>query len=197
MNLILDGENSKINGNLNYSSKQELEIPNGFVTGEAKYSKYKSTTNEFAGYILELIAVLIFVSLIYLVTRKFMPKYMDRISNFTISSTLKALGIGALVLILTPIISLLLLITVIGSPIAVLLMLVYILLLMLGTPIFIIAISAFIKSKLKNPINTLIIILLVTIVLFLIELIPYLWFIISLLKALIGVGILTKFVIKK
>lgn len=126
-----------------------------------------------------------------------MPKYMDKISNFTVLSTLKALGIGALVLILTPIISLLLLITVIGSPIAVLLMLVYILLLMLGTPIFIIAISAFIKSKIQKPINTLIIILLVTIVLFLIELIPYLWFIISLLKTLIGLGILTKSVIKK
>lgn len=182
---------------MNYSSKQELEIPNGFVIGEAKYSKYKSTTNEFASYILELIAVLIFVSLIYLVTRKFMPKYIDKISNFTVLSLLKALGIGALAFILTPIISLLILITVIGSPIAILLMLIYILLLMLGTPIFIITISTFIKSKIEKPINTLIIVLLVTIILFLIELIPYVGFIISILKTLIGLGILTKSVIKK
>lgn len=126
-----------------------------------------------------------------------MPKYIDKISNFTVLSLLKALGIGALAFILTPIISLLILITVIGSPIAILLMIIYILLLMLGTPIFIIAISAFIKSKIEKPINTLIIILLVTIILFLIELIPYVGFIISILKTLIGLGILTKSVIKK
>lgn len=126
-----------------------------------------------------------------------MPKYIDKISNFTILSTLKALGIGALVLILTPIISLLLLITVVGTPIAILLMLIYILLLILGAPIFIIAISAFIKSKIEKPINTIIIILLVTIILFLIELIPYVGFIISILKTLIGLGIIVKSVIKK
>lgn len=126
-----------------------------------------------------------------------MPKYMDKISNFTVLSLLKVLGIGALAFILTPIISLLILITVIGSPIAILLMLIYILLLTLGAPIFIIAISAFIKSKIEKPINTLIIVLLVTIILFLIELIPYVGFIISILKTLIGLGILTKSVINK
>lgn len=126
-----------------------------------------------------------------------MPKYIDKISNFTVLSLLKALGIGALAFILTPIISLLILITVIGSPISILLMLIYILLLTLGSPIFIISISAFIKSKIEKPINTLIIILLVTIILFLIELIPYVGFIISILKTLIGLGILTKSVIKK
>lgn len=126
-----------------------------------------------------------------------MPKYIDKISNFTVLSLLKSLGIGALAFILTPIISLLILITVIGSPIAILLMLIYILLLMLGTPIFIITISTFIKSKIEKPINTLIIVLLVTIILFLIELIPYVGFIISILKTLIGLGILVKSVINK
>lgn len=197
MHLILTGENSIITGNLNYSSKQEIEIPNGSVTGEVKFSKYKSTSNEFAYYILELIAILIFVSLIYLLISKFMPKYIDKISNFTVLSMLKTFGIGILVLILTPIVSLFLLITVALSPIAILLMLLYILLLLLGAPIFIIAISAFIKSKIQKPINTLIIILLVTIILSLIELIPYVGFIISLLKTLIGLGILVKSVINK
>lgn len=126
-----------------------------------------------------------------------MPKYIEKISNFTCLSLLKALGIGTLVLILTPIISLLLLITVVGSPIAILLMLIYILLLMLASPIFIIAISKFIKSKIEKPINTFIIVLLVTIILFLIELIPYIGFIISLLKALIGLGILVKSILNK
>lgn len=186
MHLILTGESNIITGNLNYSSKQEIEIPNGYVNGEISYNKYKSTSNEFAYYILELIAILIFVSLIYLLISKFMPKYIDKISNFTVLSMLKTFGIGILVLILTPIVSLLLLITVVGTPIALLLMLLYILLLMLGAPIFIIAISAFIKSKIKKTINTLIIILLVTIILSLIELIPYVGFIISMLKTLIG-----------
>lgn len=126
-----------------------------------------------------------------------MPKYMDKISNFTVLSLLKALGIGALAFILTPIISVLILMTYIGTPIAILLMLIYILLLMLSAPIFIITISAFTKSKIEKPINTLIIVLLVTIILFLIELIPYVGFIISILKTLIGLGILTKSVIKK
>lgn len=126
-----------------------------------------------------------------------MPKYIDKISNFTVLSLLKALGIGALILIFTPILSILLLMTYIGTPISILLMLIYILLLMLGAPIFIISISAFIKSKIEKRVNTFIIVLLVTIILFLIELIPYVGFIISILKTLIGLGILVKSVINK
>lgn len=197
MHLILAGENSIITGDLNYSSKQEIEIPNGSVTGEVKFSKYKSTSNEFTQYIIELITILIFVSLIYLLISKFMPKYIEKISNFTALSLLKFFGISIGIFILTPIVSLLLLITVVGTPIALLLMSIYILLLMLGAPIFIIAISAFIKSKIQKPINTFIIILLVTIILSLIGLIPYVGFIISLLKTLIGLGILVKSVINK
>lgn len=186
MHLILTGENNIITGNLNYSSKQQIDIPESCVGGETSFSKYKSTTNEFINYIIELIASLIFVSLIYLLIRKFIPNYIDKISNLTGITLLKIFGIGIGILILTPILSILLLITVIGSPIALLLISIYILLLMLGTPIFIIAISAFIKSKINKPINTFVIVLLITIILSLIELIPYVGTIISVLKTLIG-----------
>ena len=52
-------------------------------------------------------------------------------------------------------------------------------------------------QKMKKTIKPLIVVLITTVVLSLIKLIPYVGFIVSLLTTLIGLGILTKSVIKK
>lgn len=197
-----DESTCQILGNLNYSSDKKIDLQDGIVSKDINYSKYKSVNSQnfgsnIANYILDLAGMLILVTIVYLLVNKFMPKYIDKISEFSGLSLLKYLGIGIGILILVPIISILLLITVVGIPIGIIIILIYTLLIMLSTPIFIIYSSAFIKQKMKKTIKPLIVILITTVVLSLIKLIPYVGFIVSLLTTLIGLGILTKSVIKK
>ena len=186
----------KISGNLLYSSKGELEIPNGIVSGEVNYSKYSSTSSKSVlsnvwNFVLELATLLVCVYIIYLLISKFAPKYLDKISNLSVKGLLKYLGIGVLFLILVPIISFLLLLSNIGSTLGIILILIYITLLLIAKSIFIISIATFAKNKLNNNINSYLYILAIAVILSLINLIPYLGFIISLLTKLVGFGIIT------
>ena len=92
-------------------------------------------------------------------------------------------------------------ITRIGSLLAVLLLLLYVVAIIIAKPIFIIAVAELIKNKiLKNnkamPSSTLIYILVLTIILSLISLIPCFGFIISLLVMLAGLGVFVKSLLK-
>ena len=187
----------KITGNLSYSSNSQIEIPENIVLKEIKYSKYTNTTstNIFSNiwnYVINLITSLVCIFIIYLLISKFAPKYLDNLSNITGLNLLKSLGIGLGLLILIPIISVLLLITEIGSILGIIILLIYIILLIIANPIFIISIATFAKNKLQNKFNIYLYILAITIIVSLISLIPYVGFIISMLISLIGFGIITK-----
>ena len=187
----------KITGNLSYSSNSKIEISEGIVSKEIKYSKYISTisNNIFSNiwnYVLSLITSLVCIFIIYLLISKLVSKYLDKLSNITGLNLLKALGIGLGFLILIPIISILLLITNIGSLLGIIILLIYVLLLIIAKPLFIISIATFAKTKLQNKFNIYLYILAITIILSLISLIPYIGFIISLLVSLIGFGIIVR-----
>lgn len=187
----------KIAGNLSYSSNEEIEIPEGTVLKEVKYSNYKNMNSKnivsnVLDYIFNIIGLLILAHIIYVLIHKFTPKYLDKISNITGLNLLKYLGIGLGFLILIPIISILLLISNVGSILGIILLLIYIILLLIAKPMFIISIATFAKNKLKKDFNIYLYILLVDIILSLIALIPYVGFIISILVILIGFGIIIK-----
>lgn len=184
----------RIYGNLTYSSQDEIEIQDKIVLGEIHYSKYSSSNNllsKIGEYLLGLVTTLISIFVIYIIIKKFMPKYLDRLSTINFSKILAYLGIGIAILILVPIISILLFITQIGSLLGLFLVILYILLLIIAKPIFIITISKMINNKFSS-INPYIGILITTIVLSLIDLIPYIGFIISLLVLIIGLGLIIK-----
>ena len=184
----------RIYGNLTYSSQDEIEIQDKIVLGEINYSKYISSNNllsKIGEYLLGLITTLIYIFVIYIIIKKFMPKYLDRLSEFNFSKMLVYLGIGIAILILVPIVSILLFITQIGSLLGLLLVILYILLLIIAKPIFIITVSKMINNKFSS-INPYIAILITTIVLSLINLIPYIGFIVSLLVISTGFGIIVK-----
>ena len=108
----------KISGNLNYSSTKESQIPDGILSGNANYNKYKSSPtllSNIGEFVLSLLATLAYVLVIYFIINKFMPKYKEKLSNLSIRDILLALGMGLGVLVLVPIISMLLFITKIGS----------------------------------------------------------------------------------
>lgn len=187
----------KISGNLSYSSKHEIEIPEGVVAKEISYSNYTNTSSKTLlssiwDYVLSLLTLLICVYVIYLLISKFATKYLDKISNISGLNLLKYLGIGIGFLILVPIITVLLFITNIGSAVGSLLLLVYIILLLISKPIFIISIAIFAKNKLSDKINIYLYILAVSIILSLISLVPYLGFIVSALVSATGFGMIIK-----
>jgi len=186
----------KIAGNLSYSSNQEIQVPEGIVLKEISYSNYnsiedsKNILSTILDYVLNLIGMLILAHVLYVLIHKFAPKYLDKISNITVLGLLKYLGIGLGFLILFPIVSILLLITSVGSILGIILLLIYIILLLLAKPMFIISVATFAKNKYAKKLNTYLYILLIDVILSLITLIPYIEFIISMLVSLIGFGIL-------
>lgn len=194
-----DAENSipcLISGNLNYSSKEEIKIDKTIVSGNIKYSKYKSSNtllSHIVEYLINLLTSLVYIVIVYLILNKFASKFIEKLSDVNISSILKYLGIGILILIAVPIISLLLLISQIGSLLALLLAILYILLLVIAKPIFVITISNIINKKYKS-INKYLTIGIITILLSLINLIPYLGIIIYLLVLITGLGLIFKLI---
>lgn len=192
----------KIAGNLSYSSTQEVEISDGIVSKEIKYTNYINTasSNIFSNiwsYVLSLITSLVCIYIIYLLISKFAPKYLDKISNISGLNILKYLGIGLGFLILVPIVSILLLITSVGSILGLILLLIYIILLIIAKPIFIISIATFAKNKCTKKLNIYLYILIIDIILSLITLIPYVGFVVSTLVGLIGFGIITSSILTK
>lgn len=187
----------KIAGNLSYSSKNEFQIPQEIVAKEITYSKYSNTTSKniitnIFDYILNLIGLLILAHVIYVLLSKFVPKYLDKISNISALNILKYLGIGLGFLLLIPIVSLLLLLSNVGMVLGLILLLLYIIMLLITKSIFIIAMATFVKTKFKKDFNIYLYILAIDIILSLLTLIPYAGFIISILVSLIGFGMIIK-----
>ncbi len=189
--------NCIIKGNLNYSSKERLNLEDGVVLKEINYSEYKSfkTNNILSNiwnYILNLLTSLACSYVIYLLLSKVTPNFADKLADLTWISLLKALGIGLGFLILIPILSILLLISNVGSILGLIVLLIYIILVIIAKPIFIISIATFAKNRISDKLNIYLYILGITLILSLIYLIPYLGFAISMLATLIGLGIVAK-----
>lgn len=116
---------ARIDGNLEYTSPKQAEI-SGIVTGKTTYMekpvKEKETesriTDEILGYLwLLLVGILFFV---------LAPQVSQKISDNISVNPLKNLLWGILFLIVTPILAIILLITVIGIPLSLILVAVYI-----------------------------------------------------------------------
>ena len=188
----------KISGDLNYSSDTELEIEEGIVLGNTNYNKYKGTPvsllSNIGEFVLGLLTTLVYIVAVYFVLNKFLPNYKEKLSNINIKNILIALGIGLGFIVLMPLISILLFITNIGSILGLLLLVIYILFLILAKSIFVISIASIINKKDSEEsfLNSIIKLFGITIALALINLIPYIGSIISILVFVIGLGILVK-----
>jgi len=120
------GPDAKIIGNVTYKSPKETEIKEGTVGGEIDYKKMdESAVGQkavwLAGGILaglsiyKLLAILVFGLLLILLYRFYTINSVQK----AFKSPFKSLGVGFLILVVTPIVSIILLITVIGIPIAI------------------------------------------------------------------------------
>lgn len=183
---------AKIQGNLEYTSEKTAIIPEGVVEGTTKHILPISKEEGFyqLGISLKVIGFFAIV-LIGILLTKLAPKQMMQIADTMRKSFWKCIGIGVVCLIVIPIVSLILMITIIGLPLGLIILALYIIAIYL-TKIFVgLLLGQTILEKIKKPSTYLILPLVIGIsLLTLLASIPYLGFLIILAYVILGLGAL-------
>ena len=189
-----------INGNLEYSSRNEITIPDGTVTGEVKFNQVTTNnTRTLQSYITSLGTIIATAILVWLVCLWLAPKFIKKPNLIDKKSILPEIGLGIITPIVLLLISLVLILLGITSSFGLLLLAISFILIGLSTSIFIIAINNLVCNKLKiqKTIGNFGMLIVTAAVLWLIGLIPYVGGIVGILAVLIGLGILIYYLIKK
>ena len=192
--------NAIIYGDLNYTSPNELNIPDGTVSGNINYSKLakeKNASKIIQDYIWDLGTFVVTVAIIWLLILWLAPKFLSKTDYLVSKKLLPSLGFGALTTIAIIACAIILLIVGITAKVALLSVGLLVLLLFIGVPIFTISINQFICKKLKieKNIATFGILIITSAVVWLTTLIPFVGGIINLVIKLIGLGIIVKYVL--
>ena len=190
-----------IDGDLNYSSSQEISIPEKSVSGNVHFEQINKSANKtISTYLISLGSLLVIVLVIWGLSLLLTPKFLKATNNLIASKKiLPVIGYGILTPIVITILAILLLFINITASISLLLLTVLVLLFALSTSITIISINNLICKKLKisKNIGILGILILTTIVLWAICLIPIVGKILSILAIIIGMGLITYFVFNR
>lgn len=189
-----DEANGVINGNFNYTSSQEISIPDDSVNGEVNYSEQivSESHSSISSYIMSLGGLIASVLIIWGLSLWLTPKFIKNASELIKTKPLKVYGFG----LLTPIVSLLvisiLFLLGLTAKIALILTGLLILAFALSTSIFIITINELICQKFKIEKNHIKIgtLILTALVFWIIALIPYIKILANLVVYLGGLGLL-------
>ena len=193
----VNGENNStsqgtIAGDLNYTSKNEISIPEGIVNGTINYTEAKSASPTIGDYLLALGRFLVTVIVIWLLCLWLTPKFLNR-TNVVLTKKLPSnIVLGILTPIVIIAISVILMLINITSTISMLGIVLLLLICILGSSVFAISLANLFANKLKveNKVGTLGILIITSAVIWLICLIPFVGKILSLIVAILGVGIL-------
>ena len=189
-----------IYGDLNYTSKSEITIPEGSVTGSVNFTQeVDSVSNSIENYLYSLGRILVLVIVIWLLCLWLAPKFLENMPILLTKKLPHVIGLGILTPIVLLVVSILLLFINITSSIALLLFVMLFVLFAISTSLFIITINNFICQKLKIQKNIGIfgMLIVTTIVLWGIGLIPYVGTIIGFIGIILGFGILTSHLVLK
>lgn len=181
-----------IAGNLNYTAKTELSIPEGVVKGTINYTEAKETSPTIGNYLLALGRFLVTVIIIWLLCLWLAPKLLSRTHLVLTKKLPSSIGLGILTPFVVIVISAILMLITITSTIAMIGIVLLLLICMLGSAIFVISLANLFANKLKveNKVGTLGILIITSAVIWLICLIPFVGNILSLIVAILGIGIL-------
>lgn len=189
---ILFHPTASILGNLDYCTRNKLEISSEIVSGETNFSKLSNFNFEkILSKLISFASLIIYCMLFYFIIKKFFNNFMDKLSNFKAIDILKFLGFGLLIFVLVPLIIGLLFLIKVGYLLAFIVLAIYTLLLSLSIPTFIAGFSEFVYSKFDKLPSWLYVIILSGI-LYGLSYIPYAGFIIILLGMIIGIGMIVK-----
>lgn len=210
MNFVQNGTNETeetttssqgmINGNLKYTSSNEITIPEGVVTGETNYTQATNNTSRtIQSYLISLGTIIATAILVWLICLWLAPKFVKKSNLIDKKSILPEIGLGILTPIVLLIVSIVLILLGITSSFGLLLLAISFILMGLSTSIFIIAINNLICNKLKiqKNIGNFGMLIVTAAVLWLIGLIPVVGSIVGIIAIIIGLGILVYYLIKK
>lgn len=190
-----------IYGNLNYSAQSEIAVADGLVMGDINYSDLSvtSSSGSVLGYLISLLTILVFTLVVWLVASKLAPKFYGRLTSMEPKKMALSILIGLLAIIITPIIIMLLMMTVIGMPVALSLLAIYMIAVVLSFAMAVMGIAAKLAQKVKSlaKLNNLLAVIIVTIVLWALSLIPYAGPVIFFIVILTGFGMLILSVLNK
>ena len=190
-----------IGGDLNYSAKSEITVPEGIVTGTVNYSQIKNSGSvPIQNYSLGLGRFIVTVLVLWLVYLWLAPKFLEQTGTLLSKKFLSVVGYSILAPIIFIIGFVLLLILGLTSNIALIATVVFGLLLLLSTSTLVIAINNIICNKFNiTKKSTIMGILIITsTVVWLLHIIPVVGKFISIIMNLIGLGlIVTTIFIKK
>ena len=124
------GSNGSVEGNLNYWSEKELSFNEERIQGTVNYHERAPINFDLKGFwFFGLLAKSLGLLIALLLIVWLMPRFAKNFTSETYRNTWKNLGVGAISFFIIPIVCIMLLITLIGIPLAFVLGLVYILLL--------------------------------------------------------------------
>lgn len=192
---------TKINGNLNYSAKSEFSIPEGIVNGETIFNQTTSLEgNTIQEQIIELGTFVVTVIVIWLLCLWLAPKFLKTNHSYlTTKKVLPVIGFGILAPIVSILLAIILLILGITSTLGLLLLVILFTLIAISKSIFIITLNNIICNKLKiqKTIGIFGMLIVSSIVLWLINLIPYVGSIIGIVTVILGLGIIISSLVLK
>jgi len=184
---------SLIYGDLKYTANEELELAEDIVAGEMEFTKAQQITNaaSISDYIYSLIRLLLLNLVIALLVVFLAPMFKERVTNMSVAKSFVSLGIGFATPLVFIFVSVILILSVIGSQLFALLTFILFLLFMIGFSITSIYCAGIFEKVLKSnnsKVKFILFTLLSAIILWILCQIPYIGWICSLLISLFGVG---------
>ncbi len=136
----------KVGGNFNYSAVDEVSFSDGQVKGNVTYSQVEHQRDKAIILLVNLLMLLALAMVIVLI----LPGKVNRSSELAKSGFGMTLLAGCAVLFLTPVVALVALVTMIGAPIAIVLILTYVIILILSAVFFSYFLGSLLLSGVKN-----------------------------------------------
>lgn len=197
------GEDARIYGDFNYSTKEAIQVPSGVVDGSINYSENVSVETEGSdvlSYVMSCVYSVVYTLAILGILIVIAPKFLEKLPKMFSKKSLSIFGIGLLGLIVPVPLAILLMITVIGTPVAFALLAVWAFIVFaLSSAITTIAISSWVGNKVAilGKAHNLLAVVLVSIVLWALSLIPIVKTIVSFLVCVFGLGYLLTYILKR
>ena len=189
--------------NFNYVSFNEIDIPDGVLTETATSNyitplKFLSSLNAVSSIIILFINLLIAVVttlVIYTIINRIAPNFTNELSKkekLSFKNLLKYCGISLIAIFSIIILTILLLLSAIGSKLGIIIIIIFVLLYLVSVPLFTISIAFYLKNIFKAEKTYIFYLILaaVSIVLYLLTLIPLLGIIISFIINIASIGLI-------
>ena len=190
-----------IQGNLNYSSPNELTLADGMVSGEVTYNLTEinedTNSSNISSIIYSVTSALIYSLIAYFAFKFFTPKFVENISNFSKVNKFFISGlVGLIGLVIIPIVAVILLLSIYGLGASVALFVIYGLMISIAFTIFSLFITKLIQTKF-NKLPEVCLFMIVVFILSLSKYIPYLGYILGYIYGIFGFGMIIMSLAKK